>query len=112
MIMELYRQQQYMYDQKAHSVPGRIVGIRQPWVRPIVRGKAKAPIEFGAKFDVSIDERGYARIEHISFDAYNESQYLQEAVQRYYERTGHYPERYLYLSQIFSGCREGFSAPL
>lgn len=110
--MELYSQQQYMYDQKVHSVPERIVSIRQPWVRPIVRGKAKAPTEFGAKFDVSIDERGYARIEHISFGAYNESQYLQEVVQRYYERTGHYPERYLYLLQIFSGCREGFSAPL
>lgn len=99
-IMELYSQQQYMYDQKVHSVPERIVSIRQPWVRPIVRGKAKAPTEFGAKFDVSIDERGYARIEHISFDAYNESQYLQEAVQRYYERTGHYPERLL-VDQIY-----------
>ena len=88
-IMELYRQQQYMYDHKVHSVPDRIVSIHQPWIRPIVRGKAKAATEFGAKLDVSIDERGYARIEHISFSAYNESQYVQEAVGRYYERTGH-----------------------
>ena len=44
---------------------------------------------------MSIDERGYAQMEHISFNAYNESQHLQEAVRRYYERTGHYPERLL-----------------
>ena len=99
-IMELFRQQQYMYDQKVHSVPDRIVSIHQPWIRPIVRGKAKAATEFGAKLDVSIDERGYARIEHISFNAYNESQYVQEAVGRYYERTGHYPERLL-VDQIY-----------
>ena len=99
-IMELYRQQQYMYAHKVHSVPDRIVSIHQPWIRPIVRGKAKAATEFGAKLDVSIDERGYARIEHISFSAYNESQYVQEAVGRYYERTGHYPERLL-VDQIY-----------
>ena len=31
-----------MFDQKKHSVTGRIVSISQPHVRPIVRGKAKA----------------------------------------------------------------------
>lgn len=62
MIMELYRQQQYMYGHKVHSIPNRIVSIYQPWIRPIVRGKAKAATEFGAKLDVSIDERGYAEL--------------------------------------------------
>lgn len=99
-IMKLYEQQQYMYDNKVHSVPDRIVSIHQPWVRPIVRGKAKTPTEFGAKLDLSIDEQGYARIEHISFDAYNESTYLQDAINRYYERRGHYPERIL-VDQIY-----------
>lgn len=55
-IMELYRQQQYMHDQKVHSVADRIVSIHQPWIRPIGRGKTKAATEFGAKLDVSIDE--------------------------------------------------------
>ena len=36
-----------------------------------------------------------ARIEKQSFDAYNESDVLIDAVQRYFERTGHYPERVL-----------------
>ena len=84
-----------MYDNNVHSVPDRIVSISQPYIRPIVRGKAKAPTEFGAKLDLSIDDNGMARIEKQSFDAYNESDVLIGAVERYYKRTGHYPERVL-----------------
>lgn len=94
-ICTLYVQQKYMYDNKTHSVEHRIVSITQPWIRPIVRGKVKAPVEFGAKLDLSIDSEGYARIEKISFEAYNESTCLVEAVERFRERSGYYPERVL-----------------
>ena len=94
-IYKLYEQQQYMYKNKMHSVDNRIVSITQPWLRPIVRGKTKAPVEFGAKFDLSLDDSGLGRIEKISYDAYNESTVLIEAVERFRERTGHYPERLL-----------------
>jgi len=57
-IIRLYEQQQYMYDNRIHSVEHRIVSISQPWLRPIVRGKVKAPVEFGAKFDLSLDSEG------------------------------------------------------
>ena len=110
-IFKLYEQQQYMYDNKTHSVENRIVSIVQPWIRPIVRGKLNASVEFGAKLDISIDSEGYARIEKTSFDAYNESATLKEAVERFKERTGHYPERVL-ADQIYrtrenrSFCKE------
>lgn len=94
-IFRLYLQQEYMYKHHVHSVTDRIVSIRQPWVRPIVRGKASAPVEFGPKLDVSIDSGGYGRVEKVSFDAYNESGSLTAAVERYRERTGRYPERVL-----------------
>ena len=94
-IYKLYEQQQYMYQNKVHSVENRIVSIAQPWIRPIVRGKTKAPVEFGAKFDLSVDDNGLGRIEKISYDAYNESTVLVEALERFKERTGHYPERLL-----------------
>lgn len=94
-IRELYEQQKYMYDNKTHSVPDRIVSISQPYIRPIVRGKAKTPIEFGAKLDLSVDEYGMARIEKLSFDAYNESDVLIGAVENYHTRTGRYPSRVL-----------------
>ena len=88
-IIRLYEQQQYMYDNRVHSVEHRIVSISQPWLRPIVRGKVKAPVEFGAKFDLSLDSEGYGRIEKISFEAYNESTCLIEAMERFRERTGY-----------------------
>ena len=88
-IIRLYEQQPYMYDNRVHSVEHRIVSISQPWLRPIVRGKVKAPVEFGAKFDLSLDSEGYGRIEKISFEAYNESTCLIEAIERFRERTGY-----------------------
>jgi hypothetical protein len=93
-IKTLYSQQKLMYDTKTHSVPDRIVSISQPHIRPIVRGKAKAPVEFGAKLDISVVD-GYTRLEYMSFDAYNESGLLIEAAERYKLRTGHYPARIL-----------------
>lgn len=39
-IQKLYEQQKYMYDNRNHSVEERIVSISQPYLRPIVRGKA------------------------------------------------------------------------
>lgn len=94
-IRKLFEQQQYMYVNNTHSVPDRIVSISQPYIRPIVRGKAKTPTEFGTKLDLSIDDYGMARIERQSFDAYNECDVLTGAVERYRERTGRYPERVL-----------------
>ncbi len=94
-IITLYEQQKFMYDNKTHLVEHRIVSITQPWLRPIVRGKTKAPVEFGAKLDLSIDSEGYSRIEKISFEAYNENNSLVESVERFQKRTGFYPERVL-----------------
>ena len=94
-IKELYEQQKYMYDNKVHRVDHRIVSLSQPYLRPIVRGKTKAPVEFGAKYDISIDEKGHARMEKISFDPYNEGGFLIDAIERYKARTGRYPERVL-----------------
>ena len=99
-IQRLYEQQKYMYDHKTHTVENRIVSISQPYLRPIVRGKVKHPVEFGAKYDVSVDEKGHARLEKISFDPYNESTIFVDAMERYRMRTGHYPKRVL-VDQIY-----------
>ena len=99
-IKELYKQQKYMYDNKTHKVKDRIVSISQPYIRPIVRGKIKAPVEFGAKLDMSFDEKGIARLEKLSFDAYNEQDVLVTAIENYRKRAGHYPERVL-VDQIY-----------
>jgi len=94
-IRRLYAQQKEMFDRHTHHVDARIVNLSQPYIRPIVRGKTKTPVEFGAKYDVSIDEKGHARLEKLSFDAYNECTVLKDAAERYHSRTGHYPRRAL-----------------
>ena len=91
----VYSQQQHMFVSNTHRIENRIVSISQPYIRPIVRGKAKSPVEFGAKLDLSVDETGMCRIEKLSFDAYNESAVLKTALENYKKRTGHYPERVL-----------------
>jgi hypothetical protein len=90
----LYEQQLFMYENRVHSIENRIVSLSQPWIRPIVRGKAKAKTEFGAKLDISV-ANGFTRLEHSSFDAYNEGENLVEIVERFRAREGHYPERVL-----------------
>lgn len=93
-IRKVYEQQKTMYDARNHSVSDRIVSLSQPWLRPIVRGKAKATVEFGAKLDISV-VNGWARLEVLSFDAYHEAGGLKEMLERYRERTGRYPARVL-----------------
>ena len=93
-IENLYEQQKYMYENHVHSVKDRIVNLRQPYLRPIVRGKAKAPVEFGAKLDISV-VNGMVRLEKQSFDAYNESELLEREIENYEQRYGCYPERVL-----------------
>ena len=91
-IPHLYAQQKQMFDERTHRCESRIVSIHQPWVRPIVRGKQHKPTEFGAKINVSMDEDGLSRVDHSSWEAFNESQDLKEQVEAYKHRYGYYPE--------------------
>ena len=90
-IQQMLEQQETMYKKKSHQVEDRIVSIHQPHVRPIVRGKAKARTEFGAKINISLLD-GYARVDHFHWDAFNEGQDLQSQVERFRKLTGKYPE--------------------
>jgi hypothetical protein len=93
-IRRVYGQQKEMYDQKKHQINNRIVSINQPYIRPIVRGKAHVNTEFGAKVEISLVD-GFARVERLSWDAYNESESVVGIIEGYKERTGRYPERIL-----------------
>lgn len=90
-IKELYRQQLWMYESSSHSISDRIVSIYQPHVRPIVRGKVRTPVEFGAKVSISLVD-GFSFVDRIDWDAYNESCDLEEQIKRYKQRFGFYPE--------------------
>jgi transposase, IS5 family len=90
-IKELYLQQKQMFTSKTHRVENRIVSISQPHVRPIVRGKARTNVEFGAKLAISV-VNGFAFMEKLSWDNCNEGMTFIEAVKRYKLRHGYYPE--------------------
>ncbi len=90
-IQELYRQQRAMYERRTHRIEDRIVSISQPHIRPMVRGKASAPVEFGAKVSVSM-VNGYAFLERLSWDSFNEGVTLIETLEAYKKRFGCYPK--------------------
>lgn len=93
-IQKVYEQQLHMFESRTHIVKERIVSLHMPWVRPIVRGKSSAKVEFGAKVAISLVD-GYARVDHLSWDAFNESVTLKESVERYHNTYGYYPRRVL-----------------
>lgn len=89
-ISELFRQQQWMYQHRQHRIDNRIVSLAQPHVRPIVRGKAGTPVEFGAKIAISCVD-GYVFLDHQDWDNFNESTDLPEQIERFKRRFGQYP---------------------
>lgn len=93
-IQELYRQQLSMYEDRRHSTEHRIVSIGQPHVRPIVRGKSNARVEFGAKLSVSVVD-GFSFLDILRWDAYHEGSFLKDSVEAYRRRFGVYPEAVL-----------------
>lgn len=98
-IQEVYRQQWLMYQQRHHRVEHRIVSLAQPHVRPIVRGKAGTPVEFGAKLAVSCVQ-GFCFIDHLDWEAFNEALDLPQQVERHKDRFGVYPES-VHADQIY-----------
>lgn len=102
--MLIYSQQFEMYIKNTKSCKDRIVNIAQPFVRPIVRGKAGSNVEFGSKICVSQLSNNIAFIDDISWDNKNEAMLLKEHVDQYKKRFGHYPEK-VYGDQVY-GNRE------
>ena len=93
-INTLYDQQKEMYDSHKHSIEDRIVSIHQPHVRPIVRGKSRAYVEFGSKIHVSVID-GISFLDELSWDAFNEGNHMMKYVERFRERFSFYPREVL-----------------
>ena len=98
-ITEVYRQQRQRYEQRTRSIDHRIVSLSQPHVRPIVRGKARTPVEFGAKLTASC-VRGCVFLDHLSWENFNESTWLQQQAEAFRTRFGHDPAS-IHADQIY-----------
>ena len=93
-IQKVLEQQEYMHKNKVKSVDNRIVSIHQPHVRPIVRGKRNAKVEFGAKIQVSL-MNGFAFLDDLDWEAFHEGTRLMASVEKYKKRFGYYPDEIL-----------------
>ena len=98
-VQELYRQQLWMFENKAKRIDDRIVSLNQPHLRPIVRGKARQGTEFGAKISASSYD-GFVFLDHISWDNFYESKDLKAQVEAFKSHTGYYPES-VHVDQIY-----------
>ena len=91
-VSELVRQQTILDQSDSRSIPDRIVSLGQAHVRPIVRGKARCNVEFGAKISISVTGEGFTFLDRLSFDPYNEGEDLKGQARAYRRRHGHYPK--------------------
>lgn len=89
-VKEVYRQQLWMHENESNRIDDRIVSITQPHIRPIIRGKAGKPVEFGAKISVSYFDQ-YVFLDHLSWNNFNESGDFKTQVEAYKNFTGYYP---------------------
>jgi hypothetical protein len=93
-IQTLFDQQLTMYKTRTHSIEDRIVSIHQPHVRPIVRGKTTASVEFGSKIQVATID-GISFLDKLGWDAFNEGGFLEDSIEKYRARFGFYPKELL-----------------
>jgi hypothetical protein len=93
-IQKVYEQQSYMFEHQIHQVADRIVSLDQPFIRPIKRGKAKQPTEFGAEIDLSMTS-GILELKRFDFNNFHESMDLEAAVDHHWDLYGQYPTRVL-----------------
>jgi len=76
-ITIILQQQKALYE--GNKISGRLISISKPYLRPIVRGKEIKRVEFGAKANlIQIDKINF--LEHIDFNAFNESTHFQSAI--------------------------------
>jgi hypothetical protein len=90
-ICRIYLQQKWMFDNKTCRCESKIMSLRQPFVRAILRNKAKAKYEYGQKLALS-KANGFVFVEQQSWENFNECNTLQQSVLNYYNRFGYYPK--------------------
>jgi hypothetical protein len=106
-IYLIYEQQNHMHTHQSNTIKDRILSLHAWWVRSIYRNKSGAKYEYGTQFDISINN-GFARIERMSFDPYNEGSTLPMAVERFFILYGRYPRRVIADTKYRTDCNREF----
>lgn len=88
---QIYTQQHHMAKTRGHRIADRIVSFHQPLVRPIIRGKEKAAVEFGIKTQVALVD-GYAFLDRADFSPFHEGNDLPLSIAQHQDRFGRSPD--------------------
>ena len=96
----IVEQQTQLSKTKGARVLDRIVSFHRPAIRPIVRGKEGARVEFGPKAHIALVD-GFACLDHSSTSAFNEACLLQESLGKHQDRFGKRPQQVL-MDQLYS----------
>ena len=78
-VIKIYEQQHVKLYGQVKQIKNRIVSLSKPYIRPIIRGKETKTAEFGAKVNI-VQVDGINFIEHLSYDAFNESTRFQHGI--------------------------------
>ncbi|MFN9623941.1 MAG: hypothetical protein ACK587_14100 [Cyanobacteriota bacterium] len=70
-VSELVRQRKILYHLSSRSIPDRITNLTQAYIRPIVRGKSRCNVEFGAEISISVTGDVSTFLDQLSFKPYN-----------------------------------------
>ena len=73
-VSEHVRQQTILYHSDNKNIPDCIVSLSQAHVRPIVRGKARSKVEFGAKISITVTDDGFTFLDRLSFNSFNQGE--------------------------------------
>ncbi|MFC1496665.1 transposase, partial [Candidatus Margulisiibacteriota bacterium] len=87
----IYEQQLQMVKEKTCRIKDRIVSFHQPHIRPMVRGKDGKDVEFGPKLVLSWVD-GFACLDKISSDGFNEGNFLKNSLKVYKRNFGQLPD--------------------
>jgi len=90
----ILKQQSEMITKNTKSIKDRIVSFHQPYVRPIVRGKERAPAEFGPKAHLAV-VNGFVFLDRIAFCAFSEQKELSVSISKHRDRFGQLPKTIL-----------------
>lgn len=86
-IKQIITQQGYLITHPGSKLSDRILSLHKPYVRAIVRGKETKTVEFGAKAHV-IQVEGINYIEHLSYNAFNETTRLRISILKHKQLFG------------------------
>ena len=86
-IKQIITQQHYLITHPGSKLSDRILSLHKPYIRAIVRGKETKAVEFGAKAHV-IQVDGINYIEHLSYNAFNETTRLRRSILKHKQLFG------------------------